>query len=66
MKTTEKVSLIAAASGVAAGIGTWWLLPEAHWGVYVLAGLLVMGGAYTGIIQQIATDRIADRDVSNR
>lgn len=66
MKTTEKVSLIALASGIAAGVGTWWLLPEAHWGVYVLAGLLVMGGAYTGITQQIATDRVANRDVTEK
>lgn len=66
MKTTEKASLVAAASGLAAGLGLWWLTPEAHWGVYVALGLIVMGGAYTGITQQIATDRIADRDIDSK
>lgn len=64
MKTTEKVSLVACASGLAAGLGLWWLLPEAHWGVYVVFGFIVMGGAYSGITQQIAADRVVDRDLA--
>lgn len=63
MKTTEKISLITGAVGIAAGFGTAYLLPEAHWGVYVVAGLLVGGGLYGGITQEIAKDRIVDQEV---
>lgn len=63
MKTTEKASLIAAASGVAAGAALAYFVPEAHWGVDVAVGLIVMGSAYTGITQQAATDRQADGDI---
>jgi|AntDeeMinimDraft_5_1070356.scaffolds.fasta_scaffold00232_8 2-keto-4-pentenoate hydratase len=63
MKTTEKASLIGVVSGVAAGSALAYFVPEAHWGVYLAAGLIVMGGAYTGITQQAATDRIADGDL---
>lgn len=63
MKTTEKASLIGAVSGIAAGSALAYFVPGAHWAVPVAAGLIVMGGAYTGITQQAATDRVADGDL---
>ena len=66
MKTTEKASVIGAISGIAAGAALAYFVPEAHWGVYVAAGLIVMGGAYSGITQQAATDRLADGDLPTK
>jgi F0F1-type ATP synthase membrane subunit c/vacuolar-type H+-ATPase subunit K len=64
MKTTEKVSLLAMAVAIATGFGLHYLLPEMHWGIKLVAGLISGGAAYGGITQQIATDRIVDRDIA--
>ena len=60
MKTTEKLALVGAAFGVAAGIGVYYLLPGAHWSIPVIAGFLIAGGMYSGLVKQVADERIAD------
>lgn len=66
MKTTDKITLAAVAAGVLGGLGTWWLLPDAHWGVYVLAGAIITVGISTGVTQQIANERLANRDTTDQ
>lgn len=63
MKTTDKLAVVALAIGIAAGVGVYYFLPGAHWAVPVVAGILVGGGAYGGMIKQTADERIADRDL---
>jgi hypothetical protein len=41
LKRSDKVSLAAMATGAGAGGGLYWLVPGAHWGVYVAFGVFV-------------------------
>lgn len=66
MKPTEKASIGAAVGGLIAGVGLAWLLPGAVWWVPVVFGCLVAGGAYGGIVKQMADERIADGDLFSK
>lgn len=63
LNTSEKLSFVAAALGVAAGTGLWWLLPDIHWGWYVGAGAIVMGSAYGTLLETTAHEKIANGDL---
>lgn len=60
MKTTDKLALVAVAFGIATGFGIHYLLPEAHWSIPVVAGFLIAGGMYGGLVKQAADQRVAD------
>jgi len=60
MKPTEKAALWASVGGLIAGFGLAWLIPGAVWWIPVGFGCLVAGGLYSGIVQQMAAERIAD------
>lgn len=62
MKQTEKAALWAAAGGLIAGGGLYWLLPGAVWWIPVGFGFLVAGGAHSAIVKDMAAERIANGD----
>lgn len=66
MKTTDKVVLAGLAIAILAGFGLHYLLPEASIWFKVVAAIFIGGAAYGGITQQIATERLANRDVIDK
>lgn len=66
MKTTDKIVLGTSAVGVVATAALYWWIPDMHWGVYVGAWFLVSGAGYGVITQQIANERLANRDTTDK
>lgn len=62
MKQTEKAALIAGLGGIAAGTLIAFAPVESPWWVPVLFGFFVAGGLHSGIIKNMAAERIADGD----
>lgn len=60
MKPTEKAALWAAAAGIAAGVLIAFAPVESPWWVPVLFGAFVAGGVHSGLIKNMAAERIAD------
>ncbi|NWA40799.1 hypothetical protein HX889_24415 [Pseudomonas reactans] len=64
MKPTGKAALGASVFGIAAGFGFAWILPGAVWWAPVALGIVVAAGAYAGIVQQMATERVANGNIA--
>ena len=58
MKVKDIITLVSIALGIGAGFGTYLLLPEAHWGVYVAAGLIVLGASARAFRDEVVQDRL--------
>lgn len=66
MKKTEILAFVAAAIGVAVGVGLriWlWMLPP--W-VYFVVGALAAGGAYKALVELKANESVVDSETINR
>jgi hypothetical protein len=61
MKTKEIIALVSVALGIGAGFGLYWLVPEAHWAVYVIAGAIVTGAAGRAFRDEAVQDCLLDQ-----
>ena len=66
MKPTQRIAMWSLAIGAAAAAGARWFVGEGPWWAYLIFALMVAGAFYQAIINQVAKERVVDRDHTPR